>query len=117
MKSLDSDNATLYIIKNIKEYRNDVICSVQVFFYLLTKNPVKQHCIFFPGFATTFKIENANIILSNVNQFGLTGSSFELDGFHFHTGRYNSMMGSEHSFDDEFTPLEVWFSLSSFLNV
>lgn len=37
MKSLDSDNATLYIIKNIKEYRNDVICSVQVFFYLLTK--------------------------------------------------------------------------------
>lgn len=117
MKSLDSDNATLYIIKNIKEYRNDVICSVQVFFYLLTKKTVKQHCIFFPGFATTFKIENANIILSNVNQFGLTGSSFKLDGFHFHTGRYNSMMGSEHSFDGKFTPLEVWFSHSSFLNV
>lgn len=38
MKSLDSDNATLFIIKNIKECRNDVICSVQVFFYLLTKN-------------------------------------------------------------------------------
>lgn len=116
MKSLDSDNATLYIIKNIKEYRNVVICSVH-FFSFVNKKPVKQHCIFFPGFATTFKIENANIILSNVNQFGLTGSSFKLDGFHFHTGRYNSMMGSEHSFDDEFTPLEVWFSLSSFLNV
>lgn len=117
MKSLDSDNATLYIIKNIKEYRNDVICSVQVFFLFVNKKTVKQHCIFFPGFATTFKIENANIILSNVNQFGLTGSSFKLDGFHFHTGRYNSMMGSEHSFDGKFTPLEVWFSHSSFLNV
>lgn len=34
MKSLDSDNATLYIIKNIKEYRNDVICSVQKFFFI-----------------------------------------------------------------------------------
>lgn len=114
MKSLDSDNATLFIIKNIKECRNDVIC---FFLFVNKKNPVKQHCIFFPGFATTFKIENANIILSNVNQFGLTGSSFKLDGFHFHTGRYNSMMGSEHSFDGKFTPLEVWFSHSSFLNV
>lgn len=87
------------------------------FFLFVNKKPVKQDCIFFPGFATTFKIENANIILSNVNQFGLTGSSFKLDGFHFHAGRYNSRMGSEHSFDGEFTPLEVWFSLSSFLNV
>lgn len=114
MKSLDSDNATLFIIKNIKECRNDVIC---FFLFVNKKKPVKQHCIFFPGFATTFRIENANIILSNVNQFGLTGSSFKLDGFHFHTGRYNSMMGSEHSFDGKFTPLEVWFSHSSFLNV
>lgn len=114
MKSLDSDNATLFIIKNIKECRNDVIC---FFLFVNKKKPVKQHCIFFPGFATTFKIENANIILSNVNRFGLTGSSFKLDGFHFHTGRYNSMMGSEHSFDGKFTPLEVWFSHSSFLNV
>lgn len=66
-----------------------------------------QVSTFSKGFATTFKIENANIILSNVNQFGLTGSSFKLDGFHFHTGRYNSMMGSEHSFDGKFTPLEL----------
>lgn len=102
-----------------KTYKNIGMTSYVLykFFLFVNKKTVKQHCIFFPGFATTFKIENANIILSNVNQFGLTGSSFKLDGFHFHTGRYNSMMGSEHSFDDEFTPLEVWFSLSSFLNV
>lgn len=61
----------------------------------------------FAGFKTSFKISDANIILSNVNQFGQTGNSFKLDGFHFHAGRYNSMVGSEHSFDGEFTPLEV----------
>lgn len=37
MKLLDSDNVILYIIKNIKEYWNDVICFVKVFFYLLIK--------------------------------------------------------------------------------
>lgn len=37
MKSLDSDNATLHIIKNINEYRNDVICSVQVFLFVNKK--------------------------------------------------------------------------------
>lgn len=53
MKSLDSDNATLFIIKNIKECRNDVICSVQVFFYLLTKkNPGKTALYIF------FRIRN-----------------------------------------------------------
>lgn len=54
MKSLDSDNATLYIIKNIKEYRNDVICSVQVFFYLLTKKNGKTALYIFSRIRNNF---------------------------------------------------------------
>lgn len=54
MKSLDSDNATLYIIKNIKEYRNDVICSVQVFFYLLKKKPGKTALYIFSRIRNNF---------------------------------------------------------------
>lgn len=54
MKSLDSDNATLFIIKNIKECRNDVICSVQVIFYLLTKNPGKTALYIFSRIRNNF---------------------------------------------------------------
>lgn len=54
MKSLDSDNATLFIIKNIKECRNDVICSVQVFFYLLTKKNGKTALYIFSRIRNNF---------------------------------------------------------------
>lgn len=56
--------------------------------------------------------EENDIVLSNVNQFGLGGNSFKLDGFHFHAGKYNNITGSEHSFDGEFQPMEV--NLDSF---
>lgn len=87
------------------------------FFYLLIKKLVKQYCIFFLGFVIIFKIENVNIIFFNVNQFGLIGSFFKLDGFYFYIGRYNSMMGLEYLFDGKFILLEVWFLYFLFLNV
>lgn len=86
-------------------------------FLFVNKKMVKQYCIFFLGFVIIFKIENVNIIFFNVNQFGLIGSFFKLDGFYFYIGRYNSMMGLEYLFDDEFILLEVWFLFFLFLNV
>ncbi|XP_062594030.1 nacrein-like protein F [Saccostrea cucullata] len=58
------------------------------------------------GFKTSYKVEE-DVILSKVNQFGLNGKSFKLDSFHFHAGKFRSSKGSEHSFDNEFQPLEL----------
>ncbi|XP_061194336.1 nacrein-like protein [Saccostrea echinata] len=59
------------------------------------------------GSTTSYKIEERDIILSNLEQFGLSGKSFKLDSFHFHAGRFHNSKGSEHSFDNEFQPMEL----------
>lgn len=47
------------------------------------------------------------ILLSNLNQFGLSGKSFKFESFHFHAGTSSSSVGSEHSFNNVFQPMEV----------
>ncbi|XP_061194335.1 nacrein-like protein [Saccostrea echinata] len=59
------------------------------------------------GFKTSYKVEERDIILSNLEQFGLSGKSFKLDSFHFHAGKFQNSTGSEHSFDNEFQPMEL----------
>nr|XP_022290498.1 N66 matrix protein-like [Crassostrea virginica] len=60
------------------------------------------------GFKTNSKVSTTDhVVLSDVTQFGLSGNSFRLDGFHFHAGKFNNAKGSEHSFDGEFQPMEL----------
>lgn len=66
------------------------------------------------GFKTSFKVSEEDIVLSDLTQFGLSGNSFKLDGFHYHAGKNNNLTGSEHSFDGEFQPMEVKFSSIDF---
>ena len=72
-------------------------------------NGYLNYCIcLFQGFKTNSKVSTTDhVVLSDVTQFGLSGHSFRLDGFHFHAGKFNNAKGSEHSFDGEFQPMEV----------
>eukprot|EP00105_Crassostrea_gigas_P012423 XP_011428408.1 PREDICTED: nacrein-like [Crassostrea gigas] len=60
------------------------------------------------GFKSEYKVNvSPQILLSNLNQFGLSGKSFKFESFHFHAGTSSSSVGSEHSFNNVFQPMEV----------
>lgn len=60
------------------------------------------------GLKSEYKVNaSPQILLSNLNQFGLSGKSFKLVSFHFHAGKSSSSVGSEHSVNNVFQPMEV----------